>query len=117
MAILRGKIADIQTIPSSTGVLYANPASTGTFVGGITLHNTSGVTETVELFNVPDDSSSVGTASLSHRFLKVELVADSTVSYLYPGDGIPLTDTNDTIQGVCTTAGKVTVMFSGPKQV
>lgn len=117
MAIVRGKLADIQTIPSTTGVVYANSAGEDTFIGGVTLHNTNTLTETVQIFNVPDSGGSVGTAALANRFIRVDMAPGATISYQFPGDGLPLTDTNDSIQASSTTAGKVTIQFSGPKQV
>ena len=117
MAIVRGKLADIQTISNTTGVIYANATGEDTFIGGVTLHNTNTTTETVQVFNVPDNSGSVGTAAITHRFICVDLAANATISYPFPGDGIPLTDTNDSIQASSTTAGKVTIQLSGPKQV
>jgi hypothetical protein len=116
MAITRGRLANIQTISSTAGVIYANPAGTTTFVGCIILHNTHTATETVQLYNVPDSTGSVGTAALSNRFMQVDIAANATVSFPFDGDGIVLADTNDSIQASSTSAGKVTVQLSGPKQ-
>ena len=117
MALTYAKLADIQTIPSTTGVIYANGASEETFIGSIILHNTNTTTEKVQVFNVPDNAGSTGTATLAHRFICVDLAADATISYPCPGNGLPLTDTNDSIQASSTTAGKVTIQLSGTKQV
>lgn len=117
MAITRGRLADIQTLPSTAGVLYANPASTKTFIGNVILHNTNTTREFVELFNVPDSGGSTGTAALTNRFIATWLDPDATVQFPFEGDGIPLSDTNDSIQGRSTTSTKVTVQFSGPKDI
>lgn len=116
MAITRGRLANIQTVPSTAGSIYANPASTKTYVGGITLHNTNTTDEFVEVFCVPDSSGSLGTAGLTNRFIAVTMAANDTISFALPGDGIVLEDTNDSIQARTTTASKVTILLSGPKE-
>ena len=117
MAIVRGKLAEITTIPATTGVIYANPASTKTYIGGITLHNTHTSTEFVEIYVVPDSGGSVGTAALANRIIAVALAPNETINYPFPGDGISLTDTNDSLQADTNTASKVTILLSGPKEV
>lgn len=117
MAFIRGKLADIQTIPATPGVVYANPTGTKTFIGGITLHNTNTTAEVVEVFNVPDSGGASGTADLTNRFIAETMQPNATVSFPFPGDGFPLTDTNDTIQASSTTAGKVTIILSGLTEV
>jgi hypothetical protein len=117
MAISRGKLADIQYVASSAGSIYANPASTKTFVSGLTLFNSNTTAETVKLYNVPDSTGSLGTAALANQFLEISLAALETFVLEFPSDGIVLTDTNDSIQAVTTTASKVTVMIHGTKDV
>lgn len=117
MAIVRGKLAEITTIPATAGVIYANPAGTKTYIGGVTLHNTHTSSEFVEVYIVPDNAGSVGTASLLNRVIGVSLAPNETISYAFPGDGIPLTDTNDSLQADTNTASKVTILLSGPKEV
>lgn len=114
MTLIRGRLANIQTIPSTAGSVYANPACTKTFVGGITLHNTNTTSEIVDIHVVPDSGGSLGTAAAGNRIIRVTMVANSTISYEFPGDGLPLIDTNDSIQAKTTTAGVVTIMLSGP---
>ena len=117
MAITRGRLANIQTIPSTVGSVYSNPSSTKTFVSGFTLHNTAGTAELVLLYNVPDSGGSLGTAAAGNRILRVSLDSGASVTYSYPGDGIVLEDTNDSIQAVTTTASVVTIMIHGTKDV
>jgi hypothetical protein len=117
MAITRGRLADIQYVASSAGSIYANPASTKTFIAGFTLFNGNTTTETVKLYNVPDSGGSLGTASTANQFLEIVLAAYETFIFEAPSDGIVLTDTNDSIQAVTTTASKVTVMIHGTKDV
>jgi hypothetical protein len=116
VAITRGRLADIQTVPSTAGSVYANPASTKTYIGGITLHNTSTTDEFVEVFCVPDSGGTLGTAALTNRFIAVTMAANDMIAFALPGDGIVLEDENDSIQARTTTASKVTIMLSGPKE-
>jgi len=114
MALQRAKLSDIQSIASSAGSIYANPASTKTFLRGLMLHNTNTTTEVVKLYVVPDSTGSVGTAASSHLVLNISLPANDTllVEFPYP---LVLTDTNDSVQAMTTTASKVTVMLFGDK--
>lgn len=116
MAIVRGKLAEIQTIPSTVGSIYANPASTKTFISGFTVHNTNTTSETVEIHCVPDSTGSLGTAALTNRIWKETLAADETAVFSAPPDGIPLEDENDSIQAKTTTASKVTIILHGVKE-
>jgi hypothetical protein len=115
MAIIRGRLANIQTLPATVGSIYANPASTKTFISGFTLFNSHSAAETVKLHNVPDSGGSLGTAAASNQFLDVVIAAQETLIYEAPSDGIVLEDTNDSIQGVTTGANRVTVIIHGVK--
>jgi hypothetical protein len=117
MAITRGRLADITTIASTVGSIYANPASTKTFISGFTLFNSNNTSETVKLYNVPDSTGSLGTAAVTNQFLEITLVTLETFIYEVPPDGIVLSDTNDAIFAVANTASKVTVMIHGTKDV
>lgn len=117
MAISRGKLAEIQTIPSTAGSIYANPASTKTFIFGFTLFNSNTTAETVKLYMVPDSGGSLGTAAATNQFLEVSLASLETFVFEAPSDGIALADTNDAIFAVTTTASKVTVQIHGVKDV
>lgn len=116
MPIARGKLAEIQTLPSSSGNLLLNPAATTTYVAGFTLHNTSASPQVVTLNYVPDSSGVAGTAAASNRIYRVTLAADETQTYVFPGDGLVLSDLNDGIQGSSTNASVVTVTFFGLKE-
>lgn len=115
MAIVRGRLADIQTIPSTTGSLYANPASTKTFIKGVTIFNSNTSAETVKLYCVPDSTGSVGTAALANQVMELSVGALETFVFEFPDDGLVLQDTNDTLQGVTTTASRVTICIHGVK--
>jgi hypothetical protein len=110
----RAKLGDIAYVGSTAASIYANAASTITLVVGISLHNTNTTAEVVQVYNVPDSGGSLGTAGNGNRFLKVTLQADESLFVEIPY-GIILTDTNDSLQAVTTTASKVTVMVHGDK--
>lgn len=114
MSLQRTKLADIQYVPNSAGTLYANPASTKTYIRGLVLFNGNTSAETVKLYNVPDSSGSAGTAGAGNQFTEYSLLQKETLilEFKYP---IVLTDENDTLQGVTTTASKVTVQVLGDK--
>jgi hypothetical protein len=115
MAITRGRLANIQTLASTTGSIYSNPASTTTFVKGVEFYNSAATAEVVELYHVPDSGGSLGTAAATNRKLKISLAADETYIHEWPGDGLVLVDTNDSLQAKSTTASVVTVDLFGVK--
>jgi hypothetical protein len=115
MAIVRGKLADIAYISSTVGSVYANPAATKTFVKGWTLFNVGANSETVKIYNVPDSTGSLGTAGNGNQCFEVVLSSKETFVFDAPGDGIPLGDTNDSIQAVTTNASSVTIILHGLK--
>jgi hypothetical protein len=115
MALQRAKLGDIQYIASTAGSIYANPASTKTYVKGFILHNTNTTAETVKLYVVPDSAAALGTATTAHLILNISLPANDTLLVELPY-ALTLTDTNDSVQGVTTTASKVTVIVFGDKE-
>lgn len=114
IALQRGKLADIQYIPATVGSIYANPASSKSYIRSIILHNTNSSPETVQLYNVPDSATALGTAADGNKFFEKDLNQNETlfIDLEYP---IVLTDENDSIQAVTTTASKVTVQVLGDK--
>lgn len=117
MAIVRGRLVEIQTVPNAAGALYTNPSATKTFIKGITLFNSNTTAELVKLYRVPDSTGSVGTASDVNQFLEVSLASKEAFVFEFPGDGAVLEDLNDTIQGVTTTSSKVSIQIHGAKDV
>lgn len=115
MAITHGRLADPATIPSTAGSLYSNPASTKTFIKGVTLYNSNTTAEVVQLYVVPDSGGSLGTAAATNQILKITMATLETYITEFPGDGIALNDTNDSLQGVTTTASKVVAILHGVK--
>lgn len=112
MALQYGKIQDPTTLPSSTGSVYANPASTKTYVRGITLHNSNSATETAELWVVADSGGSLGAAGDTNKIFKQNIDPGDTLMIDFPHP-IVLVDTNDAIFGKATTASKVVVLLHG----
>lgn len=115
MPRLNTRLADIQTVPSTVGVLYANPAGRKSFIAAIWTFNTGTTAQRVALYNVPDVAGAVGTAAPANWATEIVLEAKQTVilPLEYP---ITLIDTNDTIQGVTQTAGQVTIQFLGDQE-
>lgn len=110
----RAKLADIQYVPSAAASVYANAASTKTFIRSITVFNGNTSVEVLKLYNVPASGGSVGTAGVSNQFLEYSLATKETLilEWDYP---IELSATNDSLQAVTSTASKVTIMLHGDK--
>ena len=113
MAFAYARVLEITTLPAAAASVYANPAATTTYIRGIILHNGNTVTEAVKLYNVPDDAGAVGTAAVTNEMYSESMVAGTTTILEFSAPGIMLTDTNDSIQGVSTNAGKVTIQLLG----
>jgi hypothetical protein len=111
MTLAYDRLSDIQTIPSAAGTLLTH-ASGKTYLRGITLFNGNTTVERVKLYNVPDAAGAAGVAGAANQFFDYDLQPRETLvfEWRYP---ITLQDANDTIQGVTTTASKVTVQFHG----
>lgn len=117
MAIVHGKLADIQTIPATAGALYANPVGVTTYIKGISLFNSNSTAETVKIYVVPDASGALGTAAIANQALEITLSAVESLFLEFPADGAVLQDTNDSLQASTNTAGKVTIQLHGLKEV
>lgn len=113
MALTYPKLADIQYISNGIGTLFSNPASTKTYVKGMIIHNGNTTSEVVKLYNVPDSSGSAGSGGASNIFFNKSMAPGETLFIDCPGTGIVLSDTADTIQGITTTASKVTFQLNG----
>jgi hypothetical protein len=113
MAFAYKRLTEITTLPSSAGAVFTNAASTTTYIRSITLHNANTAAEAVVLYNVPDNAGEVGTAGVTNQMFKQTMAAGETVILEWPVPGIVLSAEKDTIQGVTTTASKVTVQIMG----
>jgi hypothetical protein len=117
MAITRGRLAAVQTLPSTVGSIYTNPAGTKTAIKAIELQNNNTTSETVKLYNVPASGGSLGTPGDTNCILEIVLLSKEKFILDAPGDGRWLESTNDSIQAVTTTASKVVVEFFGIRDV
>jgi len=118
MALSRGKLADIAYIAATTAAsIYANPATTKSYIKGLMLFNSNTTAELVKLYNVPDAAAALGTAGVANQIAEFSLKDKETLLFPLNVDGQPtvLTDTNDSIQASTTTASKVTVVVLGDK--
>jgi len=113
MAFAYGKLISPTTIAAGAAALYANAASTTTYIRGIVLHNGNSTAETVILYNVPDSTESAGTAATANELYYEVMPARSTTTLEFPAPGLVMTDKNDTLQGTTTTASKVTINLIG----
>ena len=103
---------DAAYIASSAAAIYTNAASETSFVKSIVVHNTNTTAENVKIHVVPDSGGSVGTAATSNLLYNFSLAADATIHLEFPGPGVVLKGTNDTVQAVTDTASKVTYFLS-----
>lgn len=108
------RLTDIQYVASSAGAIYTNAASTTSYIKSLVLFNGHTSTETVKLYNVPDNAGSVGTAGAGNQFAEISLASLETLMFDLPYP-ITLIDENDTIQAATTTSSKVTVQVLGDK--
>ena len=116
MATAFTRLIDITTLAATATTVYANPASTKTFINAIILHNTNSVAESVEIWTVPDSTGAVGTAVDANRWWADDLAANETVLVPLPKTGIILEDTNDTLQAATSNVSKVTIQLNGTKE-
>jgi hypothetical protein len=118
MALQHAKLADIAYVASSAGSVYANPASTKSYLKGVILFNGNTTTETVKLYVVPDSAAALGTAGVANQVAELSVAAKETVFFPLNVDGFPivLTDENDALFATTTTASKVTVIVLGDKE-
>jgi hypothetical protein len=114
MALQNTRLTQMVVVPTSVGSIYANPASTKTFVRGLLIHNTNTTTETVTIHWVPDSSGSLGTAAAANRIFSLSIVTLDTVIIEIPFSLVMLT-TNESIQAATTTASKVYMAVFGDK--
>lgn len=62
MALEHVRLADPQQLDDTAAAIYANPASTKTYIKLLWLYNTNATPETVTIYYVPDSAGSLGTA-------------------------------------------------------
>ncbi|MDY6827232.1 MAG: hypothetical protein SVV67_08715 [Bacillota bacterium] len=113
MAFAYSILTEITTIAAATAAVYTNPAGTKAYIRTIILYNGNTTTETVMLWNVPDNTGAVGTAGATNKFYEQEIAPNQTVFIEFAAPGLILEDENDTIQADADTASKVTIQIMG----
>lgn len=116
MAFDYKRLKEVGYVPSSAGSLFPNPSSKKSYVRGIYLFNGHTAAETVKLFCVPDSGGAVGTAGDANQFFEESLNSKEARLIEFAAPGLILEHENDSIQGVTTTASKVTVMIMGGQE-
>ena len=116
MAFAYDRLVDVTTLPKSVGILFDQPASQVTYIRFILLHNSNTTAEVVKLYDVPDNGGSVGSAGATNEFFGATLQPLETVMIEFPVPGKIIKDEHETIQGVTTTASKVTCTMYGGKE-
>lgn len=116
MAYDHARLCEITTLGTSAAAVATNGSSQKTYVRLIVLHNThtSGVQATLHI--VPDSGGSVGTVAAANRFYSETLAVGDTREIAFALPGLLLTDLNDTIQGLASVAGVVTVQAYGGRE-
>ena len=112
MAFSYSRLTEITTIAATTGTLYTNAASTTTYIRLIVIHNGNTTTEAVKLYCVPNG----GSAGATTVFYQESLPSYETRFLEFTPPGMVLEDSADLIQGVTTTASKVTFQMYGGKE-
>lgn len=106
------RLANIQRVPNATGVLYANPSGTKTFIKGFSFYNNAGASGVVALYNVPAVASATGVAGSGNKITELALAPTETflLEYPYP---IVLINQNDSLQGFATSTTDTTIQILG----
>lgn len=107
------RLKEIGYVTDSAVAFVTNSSGEKTYVHNILMYNTDTSEITITLYNVPDSSGSVGTASSANEFFSFSLGSKQLYVLTIPGEGIVLEDTNDTLQCVASVTGKVTVQAYG----
>jgi hypothetical protein len=114
MAFAYKRLLQITTLPNSAAAVFTNSASGASYIRSITLHNANTAAEAVVLYNVPDNGAgATGTAGVTNQFFKQTMSAGETIILEWGPPGLVLDDAFDSIQGVTTTASKVTIQIMG----
>lgn len=107
----------LDTVANDAVSFVVNPAGKKTYVRFIIFHNVNTTTETVTGYIVKNSGGSEGADSeTTNRFYKEDLTAGSSRIWEFPIPGVILTETNDTIQGACTTQHKVLAWSYGGQE-
>jgi len=118
MATNKTKLMDVSALTNVPGLtvancasVYANPASTTTFITEIDIHNTTASSVSIILCIVPNASGSLGTPAATNQVHRITLNAYDTALIQFASP-IALIGTNDAIFGLAGTTG-VTIQCRG----
>jgi hypothetical protein len=116
MAYDWSRLCEITTLAATATTYYTHDTDGGlikSYVKLIILHNTSGSDVLVNLWVVPDNAGSVGTAADANQIYEQLVPAGRTVDINFEQPGLIMIDDNETIQGMADTASVVTIQIMG----
>lgn len=113
MPFIYARLIEITTLPNSVGIIFTQPSGQKSYIRNIILHNANTTIETALLYKVPNNGTAVGTPAVTNKFYQEDLLPNETKIIDFPIPGSMLIDQNETIQGVTTTASKVTIEING----
>lgn len=113
MAFDYARLTEITTISDSAAAVCTNPSGTVSYIRQVFLHNTHTAAITVNLYVVPDNAGSVGTAADANQIYEQSIASNETQIIDFGVPGITLRDENETLQAVAGTASKVTIIVEG----
>lgn len=116
MAYAHARLTEITTLPNSAGAVFTQPSGKTSYIRIIHIHNSNTTAESVKLYKVPDSGGSVGSAGATNEIYAETIEGGGTRVLEYPAQGLILKDQNETIQGVTTTASKVTIEINGGQE-
>jgi hypothetical protein len=118
MAFAYARLAEIQFITTTTGVLYTHTTGSiaKSYVRSVVVHNSGTSNEDVRMYVVPDNGGSAGVASTANEFYRETIAAQSTRMIEFAVPGVIMIDNNEVIRGLTTTSGAVTVMIFGGQE-
>jgi len=115
MALLKSKLIEVLQISSTVGSVYSNPSSTKTFIKSVLIFNSHSDNVLLKIYNVPDSSTSLGTAAITNQIIEKDLLSKETFEWVlsYP---LTLTDQNDSIQAVASVNNVLNIQIYGDKE-
>jgi hypothetical protein len=83
------------------------------YIRNVIIHNTYSTDVIIWLFNVSNETGSIGVPNPANQFLRTTLVAYDTLLLEIPAPGIMLVDQYDSIQGYASVENVVTIQMYG----
>jgi hypothetical protein len=109
------RLCEITTLTATAATYYthATASYSKSYIKLIVLHNSSAENILVQLWLVPDNTGSVGTAADANQFFKQYVPAGRTVDINFEQPGLIMIDNNETLQGMADTASVITMQVMG----